>query len=165
MKNSIRLILIASMAVLSLAACKKQEAAAPAADAQPALTVPAKDDDAGWKQYLQAVVGQNMGSITNNPFLYYLPPESDPEFQAKYDRQVESATTAVGRGVQPGNLLAFGSSASAKMADMITAVFKDVQPDSMKGVRVLFIGEAADNARAQAAIQPTGAEYVFVEAK
>ncbi len=164
MKNSMRLILIAAMATLSLAACKKQEAA-PVADAQPALTVPAKDDDAGWKQYLQAVVSQNMGNITNNPFLYYLPPESDPEFEAKYGRQVESATTAVGRGIQPGNLLAFGSSASAKMADMITAVFKDVQADSMKGVRVVFIGDAADNARVQTVVQPTGAEYVFVEAK
>jgi hypothetical protein len=93
------------------------------------------------------------------------PPESDPDFQAKYERQTESATQAVARGVQPGNMLAFGSSASGKMADMIQAVFKDVSPDSMKGVRVVFIGQSADNARVQAAIQPTGAEYIFVEAK
>ena len=36
-----------------------------------------------------------MGNITNSPFLYYLSPESDPDFQAKYERQTESAT---GRG-------------------------------------------------------------------
>ncbi len=57
-------------------------------------------------------------------------------------------------------MLAFGSSASGKMADMIQAVFKDVAPDSMKGVRVVFIGQSADNARVQAAVQPTGAEYI-----
>jgi len=163
MKNTLRVLLVASMAV-AFVGCKKEEAK-PVADAAPALTVPAKDDDAGWKKYLQQVAIQNMGTITNSPFLYYLPPESDPEFQAKYDRQVESATTTISRGVSPGNMIAFGSSASAKMADMIGVVFKDVQADSMKGVRIVFIGDAADNARVQTIIQPTGAEYIFVEAK
>ncbi|KLD78480.1 hypothetical protein FZ025_02285 [Xanthomonas hyacinthi] len=164
MKNTVRVLLIVSLA-LGFTACKKQEAAAPAADAQPALAAPSKDDDAGWKKYLQEVAIQNMGSITNSPFLYYLPPESDADFQAKYERQVESATTAIGRGIQPGNMLAFGSSASAKMADLIAAAFAKVEPNTMKGVRVVYIGNAADNARVQTAIQPSGAEYIFVEAK
>lgn len=163
MNNTMRAMLIASFA-LAFTACKKEEAA-PVVEAQQALVAPAADDDAGWKKYLQAVAVQNMGNITNSPFLYYLGPESDPQFADKYARQVESATQAVARGVQPGNMLAFGSSASGKMADMIQAVFKDVAPDSMKGVRVVFIGKAADNARVQSIIQPTGAEYIFVEAK
>ena len=162
MKNTMRVLLAASM-VLAVTACKKEEA--PVVEAQQALVAPAKDDDAGWKKYLQAVAVQNMGNITASPFLYYLPPASDPEFAAKYDRQAESATGAVGRGIQPGNMLAFGSSASAKMADLIEASFKDVQADSMKGVRVVFIGDAADNARVQTIVKPTGADYVFVEAK
>ncbi|UYB50849.1 hypothetical protein OCJ37_12655 [Xanthomonas sp. AM6] len=164
MKNTVRVLLIASLA-LGVAACKKEEAAKPVADAQQALVAPSKDDDAGWKKYLQEVAIQNMGNVTNSPFLYYLPPESDPEFQAKYERQVESATTAIGRGIQPGNMLAFGSSASAKMADLIAAAFAKVEPNTMKGVRVVYIGAAADNARVQAVVQPTGAEYIFVEAK
>ncbi|KRG88367.1 hypothetical protein ABB34_00330 [Stenotrophomonas daejeonensis] len=163
MKNTMRVMLAASL-VLGFTACNKQEAA-PVADAQQALVAPAKDDDAGWRKYLQAVAVQNMGNISNNPFLYYLSPESDPEFDAKYQRQVESATAAIGRGVSPGNMLAFGSSASAKMADLIETAFKDVQADSMKGVRVVFIGDAADNARVQTIVKPTGADYIFVEAK
>ncbi|SBV35762.1 conserved exported hypothetical protein [uncultured Stenotrophomonas sp.] len=163
MKNTMRVMLAASL-VLGFTACNKQEAA-PVADAQQALVAPAKDDDAGWRKYLQAVAVQNMGNISNNPFLYYLSPESDPEFDAKYQRQVESAAAAIGRGVSPGNMLAFGSSASAKMADLIETSFKDVQADSMKGVRVVFIGDAADNARVQTIVQPTGADYIFVEAK
>lgn len=162
MKNTMRVLLAASM-VLAVTACKKEEA--PVVEAQQALVAPAKDDDAGWKKYLQAVAVQNMGNITASPFLYYLPPASDPEFAAKYDRQVESASTAIGRGIQPGNMLAFGSSNSAKMGDLIEAGFKDVQADSMKGVRVVFIGEAADNARVQTIVKPTGADYIFVEAK
>lgn len=163
MKNTMRVMLAASL-VLGFTACKKEEAA-PAAEAQQALVAPAKDDDAGWRKYLQAVAVQNMGNVTNNPFLYYLAPESDPEFAAKYERQVESATAAIGRGVSPGNMLAFGSSASSKMADLIETAFKGVQADSMKGVRVVYIGDAADNARVQTIVQPTGADYIFVEAK
>ena len=163
MNNTMRAMLVASLA-LAFTACKKEEQAQ-SGQAQQALVAPAKEDDAGWRKYLQEVAIQNMGNISNSPFLYYLPPESDPEFEAKYTRQVESATAAVGRGIQPGNMIAFGSSASTKMADMIEAVFKDVQVDSMKGVRVVFIGDASDNARVQTLVQPTGAEYIFVEAK
>lgn len=67
--------------------------------------------------------------------------------------------------MQPGTLVVFGSSASAKMADLIVAAFNKVQAGSMKGVHVLFIGMSADNARVQKVVQPSGAEYVFVEAK
>ena len=164
MKN-IKYVVAAATVALALTACAKQEQAPVADEAAVALTAPAKDDDAGWRQYLQAVVRENLGSISNPPFLYYLPPESDPEFAAKYERQVEAATTAMSRGVQPGNLLAFGSSASARMADLIQAAFKEVPADSLKGVRVVFIGDASENARVMTTVQATGAEYIFVEAK
>lgn len=78
MNNTMRAMLIASFA-LAFTACKKEEAA-PVAEAQQALVAPDANDDAGWKKYLQAVAVQNMGNITNSPFLYYLSPESDPEF-------------------------------------------------------------------------------------
>ena len=167
MNQTTRSLLLASLlfSPLVLTACKKEAPVADQAAEAKVLVAPAKDDDAGWKAYLPAVVQENMGTITNSPFLYYLSPESDPDFQAKYERQTESATQAVARGVQPGNMLAFGSSASAKMADLIETAFKPVEADTLKGVRVLFIGNAADNARVMAIVQPTGAEYIFVEAK
>lgn len=162
--NTLKSVLAAATFAVALTACSKEETPV-VEEAAVALVAPAADDDAGWRQYLQAVVRENLGTISNPPFLYYLPPESDPEFADKYSRQVESATTAMSRGVQPGNMLAFGSSASAKMADLIETAFKPVEADTLKGVRVLFIGNAADNARVMAIVQPTGAEYIFVEAK
>ena len=167
MNTTTRALLLACMLVspLVLTACKKEAPVADEAAEKKVLTAPGRDDDAGWKAYLPAVVQENMGTVTNNPFLYYLPPESDPEFAAKYERQVESAKTAMARGVQKGNLLAFGSPASARMADLIEVAFKDVPADTMSGVRILFIGDAADNPRVKVALEPSGAEYVFVEAK
>jgi hypothetical protein len=163
MKIAQRLLLAACLA-LPLAACKKEEAA-PVDTAPAALVVPAKTDDAGWRAYLQEVVIRNMGEITNQPFLYYLPTQSDPEFQAKYDRQLDQAKNAIARGIVGGNLIAFGSPESAKIADIAVASFADVPADTMKKVKIVFIGDAADSERVKAAVAPTGADYVFVEAK
>lgn len=156
--------LLAACLVLPFAACKKEEAA-PAEVALAELVAPAKDDDAGWRGYLQEVVTRNMGKINNTPFLYYLPPESDPEFEDKYERSLEQAKNALARGVVGGNLLAFGSSASGRMADLVEVSFQDVPDDTMKGVRIVFIGNAADGERVKAAVEKKGVDYVFVEAK
>ncbi|ADV27042.1 hypothetical protein Psesu_1194 [Pseudoxanthomonas suwonensis 11-1] len=168
MNKTMRVLLLAGLAAspLLLAACggKEQPVANEAAEAK-RLAAPARDDDAGWKAYLPQVVQQNMGNITNNPFLYYLPPETDPEFEAKYERQVEAASTAMKRGVQKGNLLAFGSPASSRMAGLIETAFETVPDGSLKDVRIVFIGDASDNARVMTVVKPTGADYVFVEAK
>lgn len=162
--NTLKSVLAAATLALALTACSKDESAV-TDQAAVALVAPAAEDDAGWRQYLQAVVRENLGTISNPPFLYYLPPTTDPEFDAKYERQVESASVAMSRGVQPGNMLAFGSSASTKMADLIETAFKPIEADSLKGVRVLYIGQAADNARVMTVVQATGADYIFVEAK
>ena len=163
MQSTNRLLLAACLG-LPLAACKKEEAA-PVEVAQAALVAPDKSDEAGWKAYLSDVVLRNMGEITNQPFLYYLPTQADPEFQAKYDRQLEQAKNAIARGIVGGNLIAFGSPESAKMADIAVASFTGVPADTMKKVKIVFIGDAVDSERVKAAVDPTGADYVFVEAK
>lgn len=163
MKTITKLLLTACLG-LPLAACNKEEAA-PVEAVQAPLVAPAKTDDAAWRTYLTEVVTRNMGEITNQPFLYYLPTQADPEFQAKYDRQLEQARNAIARGIVGGNLIAFGSPESGKMADIAVASFDGVPPDTMKKVKILFIGDAADDTRVKAAVTPTGADYVFIEAK
>ena len=121
-----------------------------------------------------------MEGIRQSPFMYYLPmapaaaaatdPAAAPADGAiptddEYTRQLDNVSGTVARGVLPGNMLAFGSPESAKMAEIIENAFSGVAPDSMKGVRVLFIGQATEKDRVQAAVAPSGAEYVFIEAK
>ncbi len=163
MKTISKLLLTACLA-LPLAACNTEEDG-PVETVEAPLVAPEKSDDAGWRAYLTEAVTRNMGTITNQPFLYYLPTQDDPEFQAKYDRQLEQASNAVARGIVGGNLIAFGSPESEKMADIAVASFEGVPEDTMKKVKILFIGDAADGARVEAAVAPSGADYVFVEAK
>ena len=155
------------MLSLPLAACQEanEEAAEDTAAAPAPLTAPTTEDDAAWGDYLTEVVRRNLGGVTNSPFLYYLPAESTEGFDGEYQRLLEKADVDIARGILPGNLLAFGSPASARMADLIVAAFGDVDAGSMEGVRVLFIGDSADNQRVQEALAPSGVTYQFVEAR
>ncbi|MFN7782584.1 MAG: hypothetical protein ACK5PG_07585 [Lysobacterales bacterium] len=170
MKSNVRFAPIALVALLGLGlvGCGKQEQeAAPAATEQVALSVPADpNDERAWKLYLTGVVKQNLPEkLRTSPFMYYLPAATREDFQGEYERQLDNVYGTVSRGVLPGNMLAFGSPESAKMADLIVEAFKEASAGSFNEVRVLFIGKAEDSERVAQALQSSGAEYVFVEAK
>jgi len=115
--------------------------------------------------YLTQVVKQNMEGIRNSPFMYYLPAATVADFQDQFDRQADQVAGVVAQGVLPGNMLAFGGPEYAKMADLIIEAFTGASEGSMKDVRVLYIGTAADAERARAVVELTGATFVVVEAK
>ena len=162
MKLTTRLMLIACL-VLPFAACNKEEKPKEAVAAP--VAVPATGDKKAWQEYIKDVAKRNMEGVTSAPFAYFLPDESSPDFAGEYERQLEKMKGDVGRGIIEGNMLVFGSPASAKMADAVIESFKEIQPGSMKGVKVVFIGAAADNERVKAALAPAGVDYVFVQTK
>src|SRR3546814_3051859 len=92
-----------------------------------------------------------MGDITRSPYLYYLPASDSAGFEGARERLQEEVEVAMQRGIVEGNLIAFGSPESAMMADIIVSAFGKVDPGSMDGVRLLFIGDAVDNERVKAA--------------
>jgi hypothetical protein len=161
MKNLSKALLVACMALPVLAGCKKEEAA-PVAEAAP-LTAPTTTEIGPWRDYVSDVVTRNMEGINNQPFVYLLSAQ-DAADEAAYGRLLEKAKGDVQRGIIKGNMLAYASPESARMADIIVDSFSTVAPDTMKGVRVLFIGQQADDARVQAAVAPAGVEYRFVDA-
>ena len=162
---------------LVLPACETQdpEEASAAAEAAkgplPPLHAPATADDKQWQPYLQQVISRHQEGVTDRTMAYYLPQDSDTispadsDGKTKYERQLENVNTVVLRTVLPGNMLVFGSPNSTRMADLVVAAFTGGEPDALKGSQVLFIGQAADNPRVQAAVEAVGAKYIFVEAK
>jgi len=159
MKIVTRLMLLACLA-LPLAACKDD---APKTVERPAVSVPAGDDHSEWLAYVSDTVGRNMGSISNQPYVYFLPGENNEDFEGNYERLAEKVMADIARGVLRGNMLAFSSPASDKIADIVVQSFDGVTPDSMKGVRLLFIGTSADGERVREAVSPAGLDYVFVD--
>ncbi len=165
-KIAVVLLMAAALFVTGCNQDGKVDATAPAATpAEAPLVVPPSSDARAWKLYLSEVVKRHMGGIRSSPFMYYLPAEDAEDFQDQYERQRDNVAGAVARGVLPGNMLAFGSPSSARMADLIVDAFQTVSPGSMQDVRVLFIGAAEDLDRVKAAVAPSEATVVFHEVK
>lgn len=163
--RSRNLFALLAFAAVTLGACKKEDTAAPVVEAAPLSAPSDPNDNSAWKAYLKQVIERNYGGVTGQTYAYYLPGEGSAEFAGEYDRLLEKATADAGRGIIEGNLLAYGSPASAKMADLVVGAFEGVAPSTMKGVKLIFIGNPADNARVKAAVAPAGVDYVFIEAK
>lgn len=161
MKIMTRLLLCAFLA-LPLAACQKDEA--PQETVRAPLAAPQSGDRVEWRNYLNDAVGRHMEGIYNQPYVYLVPADDGgEEFEAEYQRLSDRAQLDLARGIVRGNLLAYAGHNSDRVADMVVRAFEDVPEGSMEGVRVLFIGDAVDNPRVEAATAPAGVEYVFIE--
>lgn len=180
MKSITRALLIACL-VLPVIACGKKEETQQV-EAAP-VAVPTTEDKVAWNAYLNDVAGRHMEGINNSPYVYLVPPpagaateappadastaDGDPTLSTPvdgaYERLLEKAQQDVARGITRGNLLIFAGVNSARTADLVVASFAEVGAGTMNGVRVLFIGSAADSERVKAVVEPTGSEYVFVD--
>lgn len=181
MKSITRALLIACL-VLPVVACGNKEEETQQVEAAP-VAVPTTEDKTAWNRYLNDVAGRHMEGINNAPYVYLVPPpaagateapaagattaDGDPTLSTPvdgaYERLLEKAEQDVARGITRGNLLIFAGLDSARTADLVVASFTKVGPGTMNGVRVLFIGSAADSERVRAVVEPTGSEYVFVD--
>ena len=174
MKNYTRILVLATVALLTLAGCgqsdeDKAKAAEAAAAAELAKPVPLPTDPnnkQAWQGYLVKVVMRNMQGVkTNHPYMYFVPAGDGADADSARKDQLDNVSTTVQRGVLPGNMMAFGGPDSKHTADLLVAAFKNAGDGSLKGVVVLFVGAPADSDRAKDAMGKSGAEYRFVEAK
>ena len=163
------LLLLAAMFGLSACETSEQDVeTAKKTETAAAIATPTTSDDKLWKPYLAQQIGKHMDVVSDRLFSYYLPADNatvEADGRTKYDRLSEGVTAAISRTVLPGNLLAFGSPDSKRMADMIVSAFSGAKPDALKGSHVLFIGKAEDSARIQPLVEASGAKYIFEEVK
>ena len=90
-------------------------------------------------------------------------PQAEQLFSEAIRREPEAAISWAARGITRGNLLIFAGLDSTRTADLTVASFAKVGAGTMNGVRVLFIGSAADSERVKAVVEPTGSQYVFID--
>ena len=170
-----RILLCIALAAGSTACGKKQaEPAGAAAPAPPTvvLNAPTGNDAEAWKAYLKQELTPFIDKRYRRPYIYYIPmvdeaaAEADKEAQqAQYEAQMDNVGNAIGRGVQAGSMVAFGGPDSEKIREVIIESFKLASPKSLKGVRVVVVGNPAIKAEVEAAVAPSEAEFKFVETK
>ena len=153
---------IALFGTLGLSACNKGHEGQASTEAK--ATKPTSSTDIkGWQAYLTQIVQDNLGNITNTPYVYFVPSSSSPADQATIGRVQDQINTVVAATVLPGNMIAAGGPSSATTAQVLETAFKQAAPGSFKGVVVLFIGDKADEAAVKAAIEPSGATFKFAQ--
>lgn len=153
--------LLVAAAALALGACKtEEESTAPVERA--AVSAPTTEDRQAWGNYLNDLVNRNMEGVRQSPYVYLVPFDGDPEFEGKYEALSDKASTDVSRGIVSGNMLVYAGLNSAKVADLVVEAFNGVRADTMRGVKVLFVGSADDVGRVQEAVAPSGANFVHV---
>jgi len=152
---------------------KHPKASAPATSGTSAAEADATEEDdtcaranisaSVWQAYMQELVTDNLGDITNAPYAYFVPSGKYPDNQGAISRVQDSLNGTVIATVLPGNMIAVGGPDSATTAQVLEAAFKQASPGSFKGVVVLFMGEQADEAAVKAAIDPSGATFKFAQ--
>ncbi len=158
------------VATFALGGCNKNDQAAQEAAVEApveVVTMPANaTDKTAWKKYLVSVVTANMEGVkTTHPYMYFVPQGEDDAAKSDRGNQLANVETVVARGVLPGNMLAFGGPDSMLTTDLIKQAFASASPGSFKGVVVLFIGAPSDEEAVKQGLEPSGAEYRFVEMK
>lgn len=165
-KKSLAIVVAACAMTVALSACDKQKDAQVVVEQKAEVVpVPAPGSDASaWKKYLAAVVMLNLEGVkSSRPYMYFVPEGEAAELERS--NQLDNVKTAVGRGVLPGNMLAFGGPDSKLTADMIADAFAEAPAGSFKDVVVLFVGAQADSDRVKDALVPANATYRFAEMK
>lgn len=155
--------LIASVALacalFTLGACEK-----PAPPPDPAKIVPANPaDSAAWKTYVSAVSKTYVpADQSSRIFATFVENGQDAEKSA---RTVENIKNFISRGIAEGTTILFASPDSPLMTDIIEKAFAEPKPELLKSIRVIFIGQKAEEERVRAAVTAWGATFVFHEAR
>ncbi|HPF73725.1 MAG: hypothetical protein H7A20_03670 [Rhodanobacteraceae bacterium] len=160
---------LAALLLFGLAACDQQgkDAKDTKASAEPAAVHPPADptDKKGWNKFINYVAGQNMSRMRGRPTSFFLASSQEPEWEGRLDGMHESVGNSLARGILPRSLVIFASPETTAMADLMVEEFEATQAGTLRDVRILFIGAAEDEERVKAAVAPSGAEFVFHEAK
>lgn len=167
MKKLMMLAVVALGLAIGMSACDKQQAEAPVAKkADEPMKVPPANDSEAWKKYIGQSIRPYREGITGTPYVYNLPSASVTEdFEDLYGRQLEQVQGTLMAGIQPGTMIVFASPESSRMGELIIDAFEVAQPDTLKGVRVLFIGQPEERALTKVAVEKSGAEFIFHHAK
>lgn len=111
-----------------------------------------------WRQLISDAVTASAPNAKNHPYVYWLSPNNPQHNTVILDK----IGVDLQRGIQPHNTIAYASPLTPYFADLVVNSFNAVQPASMPGVHVIFIGAPQDNVRVASAVKTVGADYTFV---
>jgi len=154
-----------SALMLALAGCNHSgpsgsvsNTAATAGPAKPAATA----DENTWGNYLSEQGKLHGKDVQMKPYIYVIPGGDSVAANDRRQNEADSVVHSIGPIVMPGGMLILGGPEPKQTTLFITNVSKQLKADAMKGIVVMVVSDASEQAADTAALKPSGATVRFV---
>jgi hypothetical protein len=159
--------LLVGVLSLALAACNHPAATSGASDAAASASVgPAKPaaaaDENTWGNYLSEQGKRHGKDVAMRPYIYVIPGGDSIAAHDRRQNETDSIVHSIGPILMPGGMLILGGPDGKQTSAFIANLAKQLKPDGMKGIVVMVVGDASEQAAETAALKPSGAAVRFV---
>jgi hypothetical protein len=151
---------------LALAGCHQQGAASETSNTSASASGPAKPaataDENTWGNYLSEQGKLHGKDVGMRPYIYVIPGGDSVAASARRQNETDSVVHSIGPILMPGGMLILGGPDTKQTTVFITNVSKQLKTDAMKGIVVMVVSDASEQAADTAALKASGATVRFV---
>ena len=162
MRRLIRFV-VPVLIVLATATCHQKPEQHATATAEHVTPPSSATNTQAWETYMVKVSHADLKAITAKPYLFEVLAPSDPRAKQRNPNVQQALTTMAKTDRFPGNAIAVGGPDPKTTADVLVAAFSVAKPGTLKGLTVLYIGDAQDKTPVEKTITTTGAAFRFAE--
>jgi len=130
----------------------------PAGPTRPANTA----DENTWGNYLAEVGKLHGHDVAMRPYIYVIPAGDSIAANARRQNETDSVVHSIGPILMPGGMLILGGPDAKQTTLFIADVAKPLKADALKGIVVLVVSDASQQATIGNALKPSGATVRFV---
>lgn len=130
----------------------------PAGPAKPAASA----DENTWGNYLSEQGKLHGKDVGMKPYIYVIPGGDSVAANDRRQNETDSIMHSIGPILMPGGMLILGGPDAKQTTTFITNLSKQLKADVMKGIVVMVVSDASEQAADTAALKASGATVRFV---
>lgn len=119
-------------------------------------------DENIWGNYLSEQGKLHGKDVGMRPYIYVIPAGDSVGANARRQNETDSVVHSIGPILMPGGMLIVGGPDSKQTATFLGDVAKQLKADSLKGIVVMVVGDASEQAAVIDTLKPSGATVRFV---
>jgi hypothetical protein len=126
--------------------------------AQPAATA----DENTWGNYLAEQGKLHGKDVAMRPYIYVIPVGDSVAANARRQNETDSVVHSIGPILIPGGMLIVGGPDSKQTTAFLGDVAKQLKADALKGIVVMVVSDASEQAAVTGTLKASGATVRFV---
>ena len=126
--------------------------------AKPAATA----DENAWGNYLAEQGKLHGKDVGMRPYIYVIPAGDSVAPNARRQSETDSVVHSIGPILLPGGMLIVGGSDPKQTTAFLGDVAKQLKADALKGIVVMVVSDASEQAAVTGTLKASGATVLFV---